>query len=200
MPIGVQGSVVNQPAREWYVRVNIAGILQTDRLQHTAIFGFTQGYWTVVRDSKVVAVIADPEFEGIACRGSGIGAAWSERGHPSTGGARYRHDAEAAGSGRTSSWSMRRCSSAAFVDCVGGHCQSVGGSCRAAWRLIMTAWGAVRRRLLFLRVGTKRRVRRLTEPEVKARNLDVLEERAAGKPLGPAVSSDSLQDFLRDVG
>ena len=63
----------------------------------------------------------------------------------------------------------------------------------------MTAWGAVRRRLLLLCVGRKRRLRRLAEPEVAARNLDLLEERAVGKPLGPGVSSDSLQDFLRDV-
>src|SRR5206468_1844173 len=94
----------------------------------------------------------------------------------------------------------RRFSSASFVDCVGGYCQSVGGSCRAAWRLLVTAWGTVRRRLLLLRVGRKRRLRRLAEPEVAARNLDLLEERAVGKPLGPGVSSDSLQDFLRDVG
>jgi hypothetical protein len=75
MPIGVQGNVINQPAGESYVRVNITGILQSDVLQHTEIFGSTQGYWTVTRDGNVVAVIADPELEGFACRGSGIGGA-----------------------------------------------------------------------------------------------------------------------------
>ena len=73
MPMGVQGNVINQPVGESYVRVNIAGILHTDQLSHTAVFGSTQGYWTVTRDGKMVAVIADPELEGIACRGSRIG-------------------------------------------------------------------------------------------------------------------------------
>ena len=75
MPIGVQGNVINQPAGDSYVRVNITGILQTDVLQHTEIFGSTQGYWTVTRDGNVVAVIADPELEGFACRGSAVGGA-----------------------------------------------------------------------------------------------------------------------------
>jgi len=49
MPIGVQGNGINQPAGESYVRVNIAGILQTDQLSATEIFGSSQGFWTVTR-------------------------------------------------------------------------------------------------------------------------------------------------------
>jgi hypothetical protein len=63
----------------------------------------------------------------------------------------------------------------------------------------MASWKTMRRKAR-ARFGEKARLQRLHDPEVEAKNTELLEERAAGKPLGPGVSAESLPDFLRDFG
>ncbi len=74
MPFADEGGY--QPAPPAYITVNVAGFLNSDeltqiRFDNSAFPG--AGLWQASRDGDVIAVIAVPSLEGIACRGSGIG-------------------------------------------------------------------------------------------------------------------------------
>jgi hypothetical protein len=62
------------PAGEAFVRGNTGGIEKSDEVVQASSDGSSQ-LWHVIRDGEVIAVIDDQTLDGVACAGSGVGAA-----------------------------------------------------------------------------------------------------------------------------
>jgi PASTA domain len=62
------------PAGEAWVRGNTGGIEKTDEVVPATSNG-SSALWHVIRDGAVIAVVDDGTLDGVACAGSGVGAA-----------------------------------------------------------------------------------------------------------------------------
>jgi len=67
---------VDEPSAPLYITVNVPGLRTSDTAKQVGYVSGgapTDGTWEVSRDGRLIAMVAVPSLDGIACRGSGIG-------------------------------------------------------------------------------------------------------------------------------
>jgi hypothetical protein len=63
------------PSGETFIRANVPGIEQSDKVVRATDRGSDEGLWNIVRDGAIIAVIDYGTLDGAACQGSRVAAA-----------------------------------------------------------------------------------------------------------------------------